>query len=68
MYGLIGEDFIECHHTLPVSELTPDSKTRIEDIALLCANCHRMVHRRRPWLRIEDLRKLLQAKAAAARI
>lgn len=65
IYGVIGEDFIECHHTIPVSKLIPNSKTRIEDVALLCANCHRMVHRRRPWLRIQELRSLLQSKTAA---
>ena len=59
VYGAIGEDFIECHHTIPVSELKSGGKTRLEDVALLCSNCHRMVHRRRPWLRLEELRNLL---------
>src|SRR5690606_19548440 len=36
-YGTIGEDFIEAHHTVPVSELHPDGgETRLEDIALVC--------------------------------
>lgn len=58
-YGRLGEGYIECHHTKPVSELTQDSKTKIEDVALLCANCHRMVHRRRPWLTLAHLVELL---------
>jgi len=60
VYGEVGEGYIECHHTVPVSDLMPGHKTRLEDIALLCANCHRMVHRRRPWLRMEELRDLLR--------
>ena len=64
VYGDIGEDFIECHHTVPVSELNSNSTTRIEDIALLCPNCHRIVHRRRPWLRLEELRLILQKRGA----
>jgi 5-methylcytosine-specific restriction enzyme A len=68
VYGNIGEDFIECHHTLPVSELGADSKTKIDDVALLCPNCHRIVHRRRPWLRIDDLRNILKKKAMPATI
>lgn len=58
-YGLLGEHYIECHHVVPVSQLAPGSKTRLKDIALLCSNCHRMIHRRRPWLGISDLKMLL---------
>jgi len=58
-YGPLGEDFIEGHHTKPVSELVADSQTKVSDIALLCSNCHRMVHRRRPWLSIEELSMIL---------
>ena len=45
MYGEIGLDFIECHHTAPVASLRPGQKTRIQDLALLCSNCHKMIHR-----------------------
>src|SRR5258708_9581591 len=60
VYGDVGYDYIECHHTVPVSDLKPEGRTRLDDIALLCANCHCMVHRRRPWLRLQQLRELLQ--------
>ena len=58
-YGLLGEDYIECHHVVPVSQLVRGSKTSVKDIVLLCSNCHRMIHRRRPWLGISDLKMLL---------
>jgi 5-methylcytosine-specific restriction protein A len=58
-YGSHGDGFIECHHTKPVSELATGEKTKISDLALLCSNCHRMIHRRRPWLSIEELRRTL---------
>lgn len=54
-YGNVGEDFIEGHHTKPLSELAGETETKVSDIALVCSNCHRMLHRRRPWLGIEDL-------------
>jgi|SRR5579864_3787936 len=60
VYGPAGHDYIQCHHTKPVCDLEPGDTTCIDDIALLCANCHCIVHRRRPWLRLEDLRSLLQ--------
>jgi hypothetical protein len=45
-YGDHGSDFIECHHREPLSTLDPnDGKhTTLEDLALVCANCHRMLH------------------------
>jgi hypothetical protein len=58
-YGVVGRRFIEAHHTIPVSELEPGAVTKPEDIALVCANCHRMLHRRRPWLKKHQLRELL---------
>lgn len=59
-YGIRGDGFIECHHTKPVSELRAGEKTKLRDLALVCSNCHRMIHRKRPWLSIEQL-KALQA-------
>ena len=59
VYGDRGEDFIEGHHTKLVSELTDVDKTKVEDIAMLCSNCHRMVHRK-PILTVEELSKLLK--------
>jgi 5-methylcytosine-specific restriction protein A len=58
-YGELGKGFIECHHTVPVSQLTQGQRTILKDVALLCSNCHRMVHRRRPWLSINQLETLL---------
>ena len=45
VYGSFGEGYIECHHTKPLSTLTVGEKTKMEDLALVCANCHRMLHR-----------------------
>ena len=59
VYGVRGEGFVECHHTIPVSEMEQGAKTHVKDLALLCANCHRMIHRRAPWLEVEELRELL---------
>ncbi|WP_278924537.1 HNH endonuclease [Pseudophaeobacter profundi] len=59
VYGARGEGFIECHHKIPVSELGPGQKTKLSDLVLLCANCHRMVHSARPWLSVEELVEIL---------
>ena len=59
VYGNVGADYIEAHHTLPVSEMKEGEKTKVKDLAFVCANCHRMLHRRRPWLTLKDLNKLV---------
>ncbi|WP_198514336.1 HNH endonuclease [Algoriphagus formosus] len=45
VYGDLGKNFIEGHHIEPLSKRTKNKNTNPEDIALLCSNCHRMVHR-----------------------
>jgi len=59
-YGEIGHGFIEAHHIFPISQLTEETATKIEDLALVCSNCHRMLHRRRPWLTIDNLKAIRQ--------
>jgi len=60
VYGSIGEGFIECHHIVPLSKLRKSTRTTMKDLALVCANCHRMLHRIRPWMSIQLLRNRLQ--------
>lgn len=61
-YGERGQGFMEAHHTRPVYEINPGQVTRLADLALVCANCHRMIHARRPWLTMPELRVLLQGR------
>lgn len=44
-YGEIGKGFIECHHKTPLASLKVDTQTTLEDLVLVCSNCHRMLHR-----------------------
>lgn len=59
-YGEIGEDYIEAHHSLPISEMKENHKTKVEELVMVCANCHRMLHRRRPWLNKDELSLLIK--------
>ena len=58
-YGERGFQFIECHHTKPLSLYDGEMTTKEEDLALVCANCHRIIHRGKPWLGIEELKAIL---------
>jgi hypothetical protein len=58
-YGVAGEWYIEAHHRIPLSQLTPNTPLLIEDLAPVCANCHRIIHSRTPWLSLESLKAQL---------
>lgn len=58
-YGERGQSFIEVHHNLPLYQLKPGTKTRLEDLHVLCANCHRMIYTKRPWLTLDKLRECI---------
>jgi predicted HNH restriction endonuclease len=59
-YGGHGDRFTECHHIEPLS--TPDRGpiTSLADLAIVCANCHRMLHRGNPWPSLSDLKNLIK--------
>lgn len=58
-YGPNGERAIEAHHKIPIEELQPDSITRADDMAMVCASCHRIIHSEKPCLTIAQVKALL---------
>jgi 5-methylcytosine-specific restriction protein A len=55
-YGELGDGFIECHHLLALAS-GDERVTTTADLALVCSNCHRMIHRAQPMLSPADLRQ-----------
>lgn len=64
VYGDDGERSIEAHHKIPIEELQPDSKTTVGDLAMVCANCHRVIHSHKPCTTLEQLRVLIARKSS----
>tara|TARA_R110002020_G_scaffold61545_3_gene165510 strand:- start:989 stop:1732 length:744 start_codon:yes stop_codon:yes gene_type:complete len=58
-YGDLGKGFIECHHQIPLYQYEGIQETRLDDLALVCSNCHRMLHRGMDTLGVGDLRRLI---------
>lgn len=63
VYGEIGRDYVEVHHVVqlakPKVERTPTDPKK--DLIVLCANCHRVVHRRRSvCLTLDELKGHIQ--------
>lgn len=68
IYGRIGEGYIEIHHLNPLGERSESGSevvnTTVADVIPLCANCHRMVHRRRPALTLDELQDAMREQQA----
>jgi|GEM_PF-2949240 Predicted restriction endonuclease len=58
-YGELAAGYCEVHHLLPLATLVTARKTRLEDLAILCANCHRVAHLRIPPFEISEIRSML---------
>jgi hypothetical protein len=67
VYGEHGAGFIEIHHTKPIFSYDEEDnqktlKAALENLAPLCSNCHRMIHRKRErMLTVEELREIIKA-------
>lgn len=58
-YGPIGANVIHVHHIVPVSQMGSSYKLNpIKDLVPLCPNCHNIVHKTNPPMRVQDLNKL----------
>lgn len=60
-YGQRGKDYIEAHHKTPISELEEETELTVDDLAMVCSNCHRMLHRS-PWITVHELIEIIRAE------
>jgi len=61
VYGEMGKGYIEIHHLRPLSQVKGRRvSVSVEGVALVCPDCHRMLHRKgvQP-LPLEELRKVV---------
>ena len=61
--SMYGEAIFEAHHILPLAAAM-ERKTKLSDMALLCANCHRMIHRaiarKARWINLSEARQMFR--------
>lgn len=67
LYGDDGPRALECHHIVPLYALRGETKTRLADLALVCANCHRVIHASSPPLVPVQLADALMAEVKLER-
>jgi predicted HNH restriction endonuclease len=58
-YVGLKRDCLVAHHVKPIGKRKKATKTTLDDIDLLCPNCHAAVHTKDPPITAADLRKML---------
>lgn len=58
-YGELGSCFCEVHHLQPLAKTDREVETGLNDLAIVCSNCHRIIHRSDPMLSIPELERLI---------
>jgi predicted HNH restriction endonuclease len=60
-YGSIGDNFIHVHHRIDLSLSNERHQINaIRDLIPLCPNCHAMIHRDKPAMTIEKLKRAIK--------
>lgn len=62
-YGDLGVDTCEVHHIKPLSDCSEPSLTSLDDLAIVCANCHRVIHRSQPPATIPAIRRIIRERS-----
>ena len=52
----LGSACFEIHHLLPIGKRDGQESTRLSDLAIVCANCHRMIHSEQVMLSLEEIK------------
>ena len=61
VYGEAAAGYIEAHHLVPLSDVPEGQSVALDperDFAVLCANCHRTIHRKGAPQSVTEMRKL----------
>lgn len=61
-YKGITKVHLEAHHINPIAMRVKPSETKLEDIKLICSNCHTVIHSRKPIFTLEEVQKMLKIK------
>jgi 5-methylcytosine-specific restriction protein A len=57
--------FCEVHHRMPLHAAKENVKTTTADLAIICSNCHRIIHRTAPMLTVKALAEHIKANQRA---
>lgn len=64
-YPGLGDGYIHVHHVVPLHK-TGEVRNTLDDLVLVCANCHQMIHRPAQYLTPAQLAQIIGAGTNAA--
>jgi predicted HNH restriction endonuclease len=44
-YDKLGRRLLEVHHIVPLNQLAENTRNTLDDLMLVCPNCHRALHK-----------------------
>lgn len=59
-YGSLGKGFLEVHHKVPISQYKNEHSILLNDLCAVCSNCHRMLHRTKDPMNVDELKKIIR--------
>ncbi|HBE68629.1 MAG TPA: hypothetical protein DDW52_10830 [Planctomycetaceae bacterium] len=59
-----GVAYCEVHHKKVLGEAEGEQEISLDDLAIVCANCHRQIHRQYPALTVEELKSQVEQRRA----
>ncbi|HWL54852.1 MAG TPA: HNH endonuclease [Chthoniobacteraceae bacterium] len=61
-YKDLDKDYAEVHHLIPISTDGTERITRLEDLAIVCSNCHSAIHRIDPMPSVKELKQRIESQ------
>jgi hypothetical protein len=58
--AVYGIEYIEAHHKQQMASLDEERLSTVDDLVMLCANCHRIAHQRTPPYTVAELKAMIQ--------
>lgn len=69
IYGELGAGYIEVHHLPPLSSAKEERVITVEDVRVVCANCHRVLHHNgKDAIPVDELRKIVRERRSSNHI
>ena len=60
-YQGFDKDYAEVHHLNPLSSTENERETTLDDLAIVCSNCHSAIHRIDPMPSLAEMKNMVRA-------
>ena len=67
IHANLADSAFEVHHRKKLGDLKKAAKTKLSDLGILCASCHRVIHRITPMPTIARFKNMIESSVAGRR-